>query len=209
MNSPSHRLLVSAGAQMFPGTRLLFDGCGRSVATRTSRARYTRMPHNIPAFFESYANLYNRALAGENVFDDIMSRFSPRFIAAGLEGVSTGKQGPAFRRMLAKGYAFYRSIGTRKMTARRVETTSIDANHSMAKVFYRAEYTKPDGSDLKLDFEITYMLDVSTTKPKIFGFVAGDEMALYRQHGLVPAAQPEPARPRPRPDPQAEKQRLH
>lgn len=167
------------------------------------------MPHNIPAFFESYANLYNRALAGENVFGEIENRFSPRFIAAGPDGVSTGKQGPAFRRMLAKGYAFYRSIGTRKMTARRVEASSIDANHCLAKVFYRAEYTKPDGSDLKLDFDVTYMLDVSTTKPKIFGFVAGDEMALYRQHGLVPAAPQKAARPRPRLDPHAERQRLH
>lgn len=169
------------------------------------------MPHNIPAFFESYANLYNRALAGENVFGEIMSRFSPRFIAAGPDGVSTGREGAAFRRMLAKGYAFYRSIGTRKMTAKRVETTPIDATHKMAKVFYCAEYRKPDGSDLKIDFDVTYFLDVSTTKPKIFGFVAGDEMALYRQHGLIPAKDAESPKPRPRlrRDPDAERQRLH
>lgn len=170
------------------------------------------MPHNIPAFFESYANLYNRALAGENVFDEIAARFSPRFIAAGPEGVSTGKHGAAFRRALAKAYTFYRSIGTRKMVAKRVETTPIDANHSMAKVSYCAEYRKPDGSPLKLDFQVTYLLDVSTTKPKIFGFVAGDEMGLYRQHGLIPEKMPAVrARPRPRLDHErhAERQRLH
>ena len=49
--------------------------------------------------------------------------FLPRFIAAGPDGVSTGRQDAAFRRLLAKGYAFYRSIGTRRMTAKRVETT--------------------------------------------------------------------------------------
>lgn len=166
------------------------------------------MPHNIPAFFESYANLYNRALAGENVFGEIMSRFSNRFIAAGPQSVSTGKQDAAFRRTLAKGYAFYRSIGTQKMTAKRVETTPIDANHCMAKVSYCAEYRKPDGSPLKLEFDVTYFLDVSTTKPKIFGFVAGDEMTLYKQHGLVPAPQKE-TRPRPRLEQQPERQRLH
>jgi len=169
------------------------------------------MPHNIPAFFESYANLYNRALAGENVFGEIASRFSPRFIAAGPDGVSTGKHGAAFRRLLAKGYAFYRQIGTRKMTAKRVETTRIDANHVIAKVFYCAEYRKPDGSDLKLEFDVTYFLDVSTTKPKIFGFVAGDEMGLYKQHGLLPAkneATPK-RRPSPRLSPDGERQRLH
>lgn len=169
------------------------------------------MPHNIPGFFESYANLYNRALAGENVFGEIMSRFSPRFIAAGPDGVSTGKEGAAFRRMLAKGYEFYRSIGTRKMTAKRVETTPIDANHKMAKVSYCADYRKPDGSDIKIEFDVTYFLDVSTTKPKIFGFVAGDEMALYRQHGLIPDKKAETAQPRPRPrvELESERQRLH
>jgi hypothetical protein len=170
------------------------------------------MPHNIPAFFESYANLYNRALAGERVFDEIMSRFSPKFIAAGPHGVSTGKQDAAFRRTLQKGYNFYRQIGTRKMTAKRVETTPIDANHTMAKVFYCAEYMKPDGSPLKIEFDVTYFLDTSRVKPKIFGFVAGDEMTLYRQHGLIPEKSETPDRPNPRPKPrtpEGDRQRLH
>lgn len=109
--------------------------------------------------------------------------------------------------MLARGYAFYRLIGTRRMTAKRVESTRIDANHMMAKVFYCAEYRKPDGSDLRLEFDVTYFLDVSTTKPKIFGVVSGDEMGLYRQHGLIPAK--EATRPRPRVEPERERPRLH
>ena len=168
------------------------------------------MPHSIPAFFESYADLYNRALAGEDVFEEIMSRFAPRFIAAGPQGVSTGRQGAAFRRTLEKGYRFYREIGTQKMTAKRVEVTPIDASHAMAKVFYCADHLKQDGSPLRLDFDVTYLLDASTLKPKIFGFVAGDEMALYRQHGLVPD-KPAPApkaRPKPR-LPDGETQRAH
>ena len=168
------------------------------------------MPHNIPAFFESYANLYNRALAGEKVFDEIMDRFSPKFIAAGPESVSTGKLDAAFRRTLQKGYNFYRQIGTRKMTAKRVETTPIDANHTLAKVSYCADYVKPDGSPLKIEFDVTYFLDTSRVKPKIFGFVAGDEMALYRQHGLIPHNNSEAAKSRPRPRmPDGERQRLH
>ncbi len=169
------------------------------------------MPHNIASFFESYANLYNRALAGENVFGDIATRFSPRFIAAGPEGVSTGKQDAAFRRQLGKMYAFYRSIGTQKMTAKRVETTPIDASHMMAKVFYCGQYSKPDGTDLKIDFNVTYFLDVSTNKPKIFGFVAGDEMGLYRQHGLLAAREEQAPKPRPKPrhDPDEHRTRVH
>jgi len=170
------------------------------------------MPHNIPAFFESYANLYNRALAGEDVFEEIMARFSPHFIAAGPNGVATGKQGGAFRRTLEKGYRFYRDIGTKKMTAKRVEVTPIDARHSMAKVFYCADYERQDGSPLRLEFDLTYFLDTSTLKPKIFGFVASDEMGLYRQHGLIPESgqeQPKPkARPRPG-TPEGDRQRPH
>jgi hypothetical protein len=170
------------------------------------------MPQNIPAFFDSYANLYNRALAGEDVFEEIMARFSEKFLAAGPTGVSTGKQGSAFRRMLEKGYRFYRQVGTQKMTAKRVEVTPIDAGHSMAKVFYRAEYRKPDGSPLAIDFDITYLLDTSAAKPKIFAFIAGDEMEAYREHGLLPDS--ESSRPNPRdssksrPD-AAEGNRLH
>ena len=171
------------------------------------------MPHNIPAFFESYANLYNRALVGENVFPEIASRFSPKFLAAGTEGISTGAQGAAFRRTLEKTYRFYRQIGTKKMTAKRVEVTPIDARHSMAKVFFCADYIKPDGAPLKIEFNVTYFLDTSTVKPKIFAFVAGDEMALYRQHGLIPErglAAPK-QRPRPRiPElDRPDRQRLH
>jgi hypothetical protein len=168
------------------------------------------MPQNIPAFFESYANLYNRALAGEDVFGEIMDRFSPKFIAAGPEGVSTGKQGAGFRRVLDRGYRFYRQIGTRKMTAKRVEVSPIDANHCTAKVFYCADYVKPDGSPLTIEFDITYFLDTTKVKPKIFGFVAGDEMALYRQHGLIPEKGEE--RPTQRPQsrhPEHDRQRLH
>jgi hypothetical protein len=172
------------------------------------------MPHNIPAFFESYANLYNRALAGENVFADLASRFSPTFIAAGPDGVSTAKQGAAFKRQLDKAYRFYRQIGTKKMTAKRVEVTKIDEAHSMAKVHYCADYVKPEGSPLKLEFDVTYFLDMSTVKPKIFGFVAGDEMGLYKQHGLIPHNLNLAPKPRPKPRlPEHERpndrQRLH
>lgn len=170
------------------------------------------MPHNIAAFFDSYANLYNRALAGESVFGDIAAQFSPRFIAAGPEKILTGKPDAALRRQLTKMYDFYRSIGTKKVTAKRVETTPIDASHVMAKVFYCGEYRKEDGTELKIPFDITYFLDVSTTKPKIFGFVAGDEMALYRQQGLAPVKKEDKPKPRPKPrQPQGEErqQRLH
>ena len=73
------------------------------------------------------------------------------------------------------------------MTAKRVETAPIEASHCIAKLFYYSEYKRPNGSGLKLEFDVTYFLDVSMTKPKIFGFMVGDEMALYKQHGPIPS----------------------
>jgi hypothetical protein len=181
------------------------------------------MPHSIPAFFESYANLYNRALAGENVFDEIQDRFSQQFIAAGPASIASGKQGAPFRRTLERGYRFYRSIGTKKMTARRVETTPIDPTHCLAKVCYCAEYKKKGGTPLTIEFAVSYLLDTSGARPKIFAFVAGDEMATYKKHGLVPDdPKPPPVKgrtstadrtrregPRHAPAPELEKQPVH
>jgi hypothetical protein len=56
----------------------------------------------------------------------------------------------------------------------------------MARVGYRASYEKQDGEKIHLDFEVTYMLAARAESFEIFAFVAGDEMALYRKHGLVP-----------------------
>ena len=53
-------------------------------------------------------------------------------------------------------------------------------------------------------------LDTSTLKPKIFGFVAGDEMGLYKQHGLIPEKASSPPKVRPKPRlPEGERQRAH
>ncbi len=38
---------------------------------------------------------------------------------------------------------------------------------------------------LSIEFDVVYMLQRREGGPKIFAFVAGDEMALYRQYGLV------------------------
>lgn len=88
--------------------------------------------------------------------------------------------------MLQQGYAFYRRIGTRAMALRDVTTTPIDAAHWLAQVGYRAHYVKPDGEPLDLDFEVNYMLAARGDTYEIFAFVTGDEMALYREHGLLP-----------------------
>ena len=146
---------------------------------------------DLERFFRDYADLYNRALAGQAVFDDIMARFSESFVAASPHGVNAGENGPEFRQVLKEGYDFYRRIGARRMRVHRVDITLIDETHHMAKVCYAADYVRPsNGEALTLPFEVTYLLETRDGRSRIFAFVASDEMAVYREHGLLePAAQ--------------------
>jgi hypothetical protein len=154
------------------------------------------MPHSIPTFFESYAQLLNRALAGEDVFAQVEDRFAPQFIGAGPDSLATGKPGAAFRNLLQRSYRFYRQLGAKKVTCRKVETTPIDPGHALAKVCYCSDYEKKDGSHVAIEFSVSYMLDLTAAKPKIFAFVSGDETELYRKHGLIPKLEHAPVKPR-------------
>jgi hypothetical protein len=157
------------------------------------------MPRHIPEYFETYAELYNRALEGEDVIEEIMDCFTDVFLAAGPQGVESAKNGHSFRKMLEKSYKFYRDIGAKQMSVRKVEVTDIDPCHAMAKVFYHADYAKPDGTSVGIDFDVTYMLDLTGSSSKIFAFVAGDEMKAYKNAGLVPDGVETPSRPQAEP----------
>ncbi|MPZ37064.1 MAG: nuclear transport factor 2 family protein [Rhizobiales bacterium] len=143
------------------------------------------MQPDFDRFFHDYAEAYNRSLGDRVDYDAIASSFADCFVAAGPDGVACGKNDDSFRAALDNGYAFYKSIGTRKMSVRRVEVTPIDDRHHMAKVHYRADYQKKSGETVSIDFDLTYMLQTRDGRSRIFAFVAGDEMGVYRRHGLV------------------------
>ena len=148
------------------------------------------MQHARPdfdAFFSGYVAAYNRSLGDRVDADGIRAHFSDSFIAAGPDAVMTGDNDESFSETLEKGYAFYKSIGTKKMEFTGVEVTDIDETHYLARVSYRAEYEK-DGEIIAIPFSVSYLLERRGERLKIFGFVAGDEMALYRQYGLAPEA---------------------
>jgi hypothetical protein len=79
-----------------------------------------------------------------------------------------------------------RSIGTRALAIRGISATPIDETHQMAKVDFRASYEKTTGERLDIDFPISYLLAARGDSFEIFAYVAGDEMAAYREHGLIP-----------------------
>jgi hypothetical protein len=56
---------------------------------------------------------------------------------------------------------------------------------------WTSEHEKAGGEIVKIDFDVAYFLQTLPGKtPKIFGFVAGDEIATLKQHGLLPDMPP-------------------
>jgi hypothetical protein len=138
------------------------------------------------AMFRDYAAAYERSLGDTVDSAAIRSFFAEEFIAAGANGeIHAGANDESFEKTLQQGHAFYKAIGTREMKVERVEVETIDPDHDQVRVFYRAGYEKKGGSRLTIPFDLVYLLQRRADGPKIFAFIAGDELALYRQHGLV------------------------
>jgi hypothetical protein len=138
-------------------------------------------------FFQSYVDAFNRSL-GDNVDEEAVTAcFTECFLSASPSGVNCGRNGDEFRQVLQKGYAFYKQIGTRSMRLRGLDVTPIDELHHMVAVHYTAEYDK-HGQTISIDFDVTYLLQTLTGhSPKIFAFVSGDELALYKERGIINA----------------------
>lgn len=144
-------------------------------------------------YFHTYAALYNRALGGEDVLDEIMGCFTPNFIAAGPKAVTPGARGGAFRELLEQSYDFYRKLGTKRMMVDGTDDTEIDDNHLMTRVSFTAGYETETGGEISIPFQVTYIFQRTSDGPKICAFISEDEMKIYREYGLVPPEGDPPA----------------
>ena len=141
---------------------------------------------NYEAFFSDYVHAYERSLGERVDTKAIRGFFVESFLSASVAGqVSAGANDDAFEKTLQQAYVFYRAIGTVSMQLERVEAEPLYENHDRVRVFYRAGYRKHDGTQPSISFDVMYLVQRRPGGPKIFGFIAGDEMAVYRQHGLV------------------------
>ena len=143
------------------------------------------LAERIKAFFARYAERFNRSLAGEQVdARDVANSFARHFVEASPFGVSGGKNGIFFRWMIPRGFAHYRKRGTMKMLVSGVTVESLDALHAIAKVHWDSRYRKKDGTDERIEFDVTYLLHFEAGEPKIFAYITGDEERLLRSHGV-------------------------
>lgn len=141
------------------------------------------------AFFRAYAKAYERSLGGSVDVATIRSFFAEAFVSASVSGqVAAGANNATFEETLRKMYGFYKAIGTTGMKVDRVEPEVLYENHDRVRVFYSAGYRKRDGTVGSIPFDVLYLLQRRSGGPKIFGFIAGDEMAVYRKLGLVDEA---------------------
>lgn len=137
-------------------------------------------------FFREYAKAYERSLGASVDVAAIRSFFAETFVSASVSGrVATGANDETFAELLRKGFGFYKAIGTTSMKIDRVEPEALYENHDRVRVFYSAAYRSKDGREASIPFDVLYLLQRRSGGPKIFGFIAGDEMAVYRAHGLV------------------------
>ena len=138
------------------------------------------------AFFRNYVDVFNGSMKGGVDVDAIRASYAEYFVSAGAGGaVQGGANDEKYAEVLRQGAGFYQAIGLQGMALLKVEATPIDAGHDMVRPYFRADYLKKDGKSVSIEFDVVYMLQRRDGGPKIFAFVAGDEMGLYRQHGLV------------------------
>ncbi|ODT80622.1 MAG: hypothetical protein ABS76_15720 [Pelagibacterium sp. SCN 64-44] len=139
----------------------------------------------VKALFARYEALFNQALAGEADMEAVAALYAAEFIGAAPLGVRAGKNDAEFRAAMAQGYAHYRAIGTREMRIKGLHITPIDALHCLAKVDWTSLYERKDGTEVRIDFEVHYLVQMQDGEATVFGWITGDESAAMREHGLT------------------------
>lgn len=142
------------------------------------------MEDDIRNFFDRYARVFNQALADDIGMDEVSNMYAAEFIAATPLGVKAGINGEQLRDAMKTGYARYREMGMKDMKLLAVRSIGLDEHHCVARVRWKATYGRR-GPDANVEFDVHYFLQMGERGPKVFGWVAGDEEALLREHGIT------------------------
>jgi len=145
------------------------------------------MRKKVEAFFKRYAATYARALAGRpGVEQAVLDAYAGYFVESSPAGVHGGKNGIVFRLMVKRGFARYRKIGVESMEVSALEVTPLDPLHAMARVTWDSRTRRrSDGHIVRIVFTHHYFLTLTDRKARIFAYVATDEQAIMKKHGLL------------------------
>ena len=140
---------------------------------------------DVQKFFKTYEKIYNDAIAGKADLDDVGDMYSTGFVSVTPAAVVVGENGQQLKDIMKKGFEAYRAIGTRRMTFVDVSVMPINQDHCVAEVNWSGDYERKDGSPVTIDFAINYLVEQRDGDLKVFGWIAGDEQAEFRKHGLL------------------------
>jgi len=144
------------------------------------------MDAEMKALFQRYQRVFEKGLNGDVDAREVAAFYAPAFIAASPAGVFTGKNDDALLQVMKEGYARYRQTGMKSMGLRDISLAVMDDRHWVAHVSWTANYARVGQPDVAIEFEVHYLIQKLDGKPKIFGWVSGDEQELLRQHGIGP-----------------------
>ncbi len=88
---------------------------------------------------------------------------------------------PAVR---TQGYAFQRNIGTKGMSIKGIEINSHKQTAQHGKVHWDSKYENKDGEEIRIEFDVTYLLQKKGGELKILGYITGDEQSVLKEHLL-------------------------
>lgn len=137
-------------------------------------------------FFSGYEQRFNEFLKGETLeVESTVRSFSACFIEASPLGVVCAPNDLEFRSMISKGYEFYRSAGITAMNILSKDITLLDDLHAMVKVHWNSRFTRRDGVQGAIEFDVIYLLQTNDNLPKIFAYITGDEQTALKENGLI------------------------
>jgi len=143
------------------------------------------MESAVRKLFERYERFFNLSLNGNMDMDEMASLYASDFIAASPAGVMSGKNDDQLKQATAQGYARYRAIGTKMMRILDLRLSQVDELHCVAHVTWSATYARKDETDMNIDFDVHYLVQMLSGEAKVFGWMSGDEQALLKKHGIV------------------------
>lgn len=145
------------------------------------------MRKKVESFFKRYAATYARALAERpGVEQAVLDAYADYFVESSPLGVHGAKNGIVFRLMVKRGFAHYRRIGVESMEVSALAITPLDPLHAMARVTWDSRTRRRrDGRIVRIVFTHHYFLTLAGRKARIFAYVATDEQAIMKKHGLL------------------------
>jgi hypothetical protein len=140
----------------------------------------------ISDFFAAYEKRFNNVLAGKKAdIKGSVNSFSDYVVEAHPAGVIGAKNDRKFESIIKKGNEQYKKIGTRSMLIDNLDIVLINELHAMVTIRWISQYEKEDGSDVRIDFDVSYFVQLLKGKIKIFAYVTGDEQKALKDNGLI------------------------